>query len=174
MTRSSHHGPAHHGLALDALDRRILQTLQQNARITNQALAEAVNLSPSACLARVRRLEAAGLILGAHAAIDIERVAPTVVVFAEVTLSSHHPQDFARFEQAMESLPAVVEAAQVSGHFDYLLKVAVPDINAWRRLADALLAGDYGVAKITSLIRMAEVKRFTGYPIEGGTPGKRE
>ncbi|HLU91940.1 MAG TPA: Lrp/AsnC family transcriptional regulator [Pedomonas sp.] len=161
---------AHHSSMLDSIDRRILQTLQENARITNQALAARVNLSPSACLARVRRLEAAGLLLGAHAAVDVERVQPTVIVFAEVRLASHHPQDFARFEEKIRALPQVVEAAQVSGSFDYLLKVAVPGINAWRILADSLSAEDYGVAQITSLIRMAEVKRFTGYPIEGVEP----
>jgi len=155
---------------LDATDRRILHALQQDARMTNQALAGRVNLSPSACLARVRRLQAEGLLLGAHAAVDIERVQPTVVIYAGVTLASHHPQDFARFEERVAALPAVIEAAQVSGNFDYLLKVAVPDINAWRTLADAVLAGEFGVAKITSLIRMAEVKRFTGYPIDGARP----
>lgn len=170
MTRGNHNLST-----LDAIDRRILQTLQENARITNQALAETVNLSPSACLARVRRLEAEGFILGAHAAVDIERAQPTVVVFAEVRLASHRPQDFARFEEKIRALPQVIEAAQVSGSFDYLLKVAVPDINSWRILADSLSMEDYGVAQITSLIRMGEVKRFTGYPIEGGRApnGKR-
>ena len=167
MTRGGYHF-----LELDSIDRRILQTLQENARITNQALAERVNLSPSACLARVRRLEAAGLILGAHAAVDVEQVQPTVIVFAEVRLASHHPQDFARFEEKIWALPQVGEAAQVSGSFDYLLKVAVPDINSWRILADSLSAEDYGVAQITSLIRMAEVKRFTGYTIAGVQPPK--
>lgn len=159
---------------LDIIDCKILDALQRNARLTNQALAEAVNLSPSACLARVRRLEAAGIIAGAHAAVDIEQVQPTIVIFAEVTLASHRPQDFARFEAHIATVSAVVEAAQVSGTFDYLLKVAVPDINAWRTLADDLLAGDLGVAKITSLVRMAEVKRFTGYPIAGAQPSARK
>lgn len=162
----------HHFSTLDSIDRRILQTLQENARITNQALAQVVNLSPSACLARVRRLEAEGLLMGAHAAVDIEQIQPTVVVFAEVRLASHHPQDFARFEEKIQALPQVIEAAQVSGSFDYLLKVAVPDINSWRLLADSLSTENYGVAQITSLIRMAEVKRFTGYPIDSRRPLK--
>lgn len=169
MTRGNHNLST-----LDAIDRRILQTLQENARITNQALAEAVNLSASACLARVRRLEAAGVILGAHAAVDVEQIQPTVIIFAEVRLASHHPQDFARFEEKIRALPQVIEAAQVSGSFDYLLKVAVPDINSWRILADRLSMEDYGVAQITSLIRMGEVKRFTAYPIEGVEPQKQK
>ncbi len=151
--------------APDAIDLRILALLQANARLTNQALADAVHLSPSACLARVRRLEKAGVVQGAHAAIDVERVRPLLVVFAEVTLANHRLEDFTRFEAAIAALPEVVAADQVSGGFDYLLKVAVADINAWRQLADRLLVDGSGVAKIISHVRMAETKRFSGYPL---------
>src|SRR3990167_10487517 len=83
--------------ALDRLDLKILAILQAQGRVTNQALAEQVGLSASACLARVRRLEAAGLIQGYHARLDIERIRPTVTVFGEVTLKSHRPADHPAF-----------------------------------------------------------------------------
>ena len=151
--------------AVDRIDRKILAVLQVEARITNQALAERVALSPSACLTRVRRLEAVGLIAGYNARLAVERLRPTVIIFAEVTLQRHHPDDFAAFEAALAHIPEVVEAAQVSGAFDYLLKVATADVLAWRELADRLLTADLGVDKIASHILMKEAKPFTGYSL---------
>ena len=151
--------------ALDAIDRRILARLQASGRITNQALADVVGLSPSACLARVRRLESAGVITGYQALIAPERLGPSVVIFAPVTLKSQHPRDLARFEAALSEIPEVIEAAQVSGPFDFLLKVVTRDVHAWSELADSLIEADLGVDKITSHILMKQSKSFAGYPI---------
>lgn len=151
--------------ALDAIDRRILVALQAEGRITNQALADRVGLSPSACLARVRRLEADGFIEGYQAALSLERLGPSVVIFAPVTLKSQHPRDMARFEAAVAAIPEVVEAAQVSGAFDFLLKVVTRDVHAWRELADRLIEADLGVDKITSHVLMKQSKAFAGYPL---------
>lgn len=151
--------------ALDGLDRKILTALQAEGRITNQALADKVALSPSACLARVRRLEADGVIAGYHAQLSLERLGPSVVIFAPVSLKSQHPRDMARFEAAVSAIPEVVEAAQVSGAFDFLLKVVVRDVHAWRELADALIEADLGVDKITSHVLMKQSKAFAGYPL---------
>ena len=154
--------------ALDRLDLRILAILQADGRITNQALAEQVALSPSACLARVRRLEADGLILGYHARLDIERIRPTVTVYGEVTLKSHRPADLAAFEAVLSDIPEVVEAAQVSGPFDYLIKVVTPDVRAWGVLADRLLQEGLGVDKIASHILMKDAKPYRGTPVTTG------
>jgi DNA-binding Lrp family transcriptional regulator len=151
--------------ALDAIDRKILVALQASGRITNQALADRVGLSPSACLARVKRLEADGVIVGYHAQIAPERLGPSVVIFAPVSLKSQHPRDLARFEAAVNAIPEVVEAAQVSGAFDFLLKVVTRDVHAWRELADSLIEADLGVDKITSHVLMKPSKPFAGYPI---------
>jgi DNA-binding Lrp family transcriptional regulator len=152
---------------IDRLDLRILATLQGEGRITNQALSDRVGLSPSACLARTRRLEAAGLIEGYGARVAIERVVPTVVIFAEVTLTRHHPQDFAAFEAFAQTVPEIVEAAQVSGPFDFLLKVATRDMRAWRELSDRILNSDLGVGKISSHVMMKAAKAFAGFPVGG-------
>lgn len=151
--------------ALDRLDLKILAALQEDGRITNQALADRVGLSPSACLARVRRLEVERLILGYHARLDVERIRPTVTVYGEVTLKSHRPADLLVFEAALTEIPEVVEAAQVSGPFDYLIKAVCADVRAWGDLADRLLQEGLGVDKIASHILMKDAKPFRGAPV---------
>ena len=149
----------------DRVDLKILSVLQSDGRITNQALAERVALSPSACLVRVRQLENAGLITGYTAQIAIERIRPTVILFAEVTLTRHHPADFAAFEAFVANVPQIVEASQVAGAFDYLLKAAVSDMRAWRELSDAILNSALGVGKISSHVMMKASKVFEAFPI---------
>src|SRR3954467_3603518 len=112
---------------LDRIDRRILAALQADGRLTNQALSEQVALSPSACLARVRRLEQANIIQGYHARIDPYALDIGLVLFAEVTLKGHGPEELALFEAAVRTLPQVVEASHVTGAYDYLLKVVAAD-----------------------------------------------
>ena len=116
----------------------------------------------------VRRLEAERLILGYHARLDIERIRPTVTVYGEVTLKSHRPADLLHFEAVLSEIPEVVEAAQVSGPFDYLIKVVCPDVRAWGELADRLLQEGLGVDKIASHILMKDAKPFTGAPVTAG------
>ena len=86
---------------LDRLDLRILTQLQKNARMTNVDLADAVSLSPSPCLIRVKRLEQAGYIAGYGAHLRLEKLGDTLTVFTEVTLNDHHREDFVRFETAI-------------------------------------------------------------------------
>jgi DNA-binding Lrp family transcriptional regulator len=150
----------------DRTDAKILDVLQAEGRITIQSLSERVSLSPSACLARVRQMEAAGIITGYHAHIAREKLRPTLVIHAEVTLARHNPDAFDRFESAIGTIPQIVEAAQVSGPFDYLLKVVVGDVEAWRKLAARLQDGSSGVEKVTSHIQLKSAKRFDGLPLE--------
>lgn len=150
---------------LDRIDRRILAVLQAEGRITNQALAERVAMSPSACLARVRRLERAGVIDGYMARLDPLKLGPRLVVFAEIWLEKHHPANFAAFEAAVAEIPEIVEASHVTGDFDYLLKVVVPDMVSWTRLAEALVARDIGVDRVSTHVLMTKPKVFRGYPV---------
>lgn len=150
---------------VDRIDLKILTALQADGRITNQALAQRVALSPSACLVRVRSLEANGLITGYFAHIAADRLRPTLVVFAEVTLTRHHPADFEAFETFALRTPEIVEAAQVNGAFDYLLKVVVADIRSWLELSDQILNSEIGVDKISSHVMMKAAKSFSGYPL---------
>jgi DNA-binding Lrp family transcriptional regulator len=158
-------------LAVDRIDEKILARLQADGRAANNAIAADVGLSASACLARIRRLEGSGLILGYHALIALERVRPTVTIFAEVTLGQHHPSDFARFERFASTCPEIVEAAQVSGPYDYLMRVIVADMAGWRELSDQILNSNLGVTKISSHVVMKTAKDFKGAQL--GTPPTR-
>ncbi len=142
-----------------------MRILQAEGRLTNHALAARVGLSPSACLARVRRLEQDGAIQGYHARLDPFRLEIGLVLFVEVTLSGHRPNEASRFEEAIRTLPQVVEASHVSGDFDYLLKVVVTDMAEWARLREMLLGSDVGVDRITTHALMHKPKIFTGYPV---------
>lgn len=151
---------------LDRIDRRILANLQADGRLTNQALAERVALSPSACLARIRKLERAGIIQGYHARLDPFRLDVGLVLFAEVTLKGHSPEDLARFDAAIATLPQIVEASHVSGAYDYLLKVVVADMAEWTRIGEQLTAEAAGADRINTHVLMRKPKVFVGYPVK--------
>ena len=152
-------------IALDRIDRRILAALQANARLTNQALSEQVSLSPSACLARVRRLEQAGVIQGYHARLDPFAIDVGLVLYAEVTLKGHSAEELDLFEQTIKALPAVVEASHMTGAYDYLLKVVTANMAEWTRIAEELTSSDSGVERINTHVMMNKPKFFVGYPI---------
>jgi DNA-binding Lrp family transcriptional regulator len=153
---------------LDRIDRRILLALQADARLTNQALSEQVALSPSACLARVRRLEQAGVIQGYHARLDPFALHVGLVLYAEVTLKGHSPQELALFERTINAIPAIVEASHVTGAYDYLLKVVTADMSEWTAIAEKLTSSDIGVDRVNTHVVMHKPKFFVGYPIDGG------
>ncbi|MDH5822662.1 Lrp/AsnC family transcriptional regulator [Luteimonas sp. RD2P54] len=151
--------------SLDRTDLKILNVLQQDARITNQALADKVALSPSACLSRVRALEARGLINGYRAHVAVDRIRSATIVLAQVSFKDHALDGFSAFDQRILAMPEVVEASRVSGAYDYMLRVIVNDVHEWKDIARILLGGDYGVEKIVSHFLMDEVKPFSGYPL---------
>ena len=150
---------------LDRIDRRILAALQSDARLTNQALSERVALSPSACLARVRRLEREGVIQGYHARLDPFTVDIGLVLYADITLDGHAPTELARFEETIAALPQVVEASHVTGSFDYILKVVVADMREWTEIAERLASAELGVDRINTHVVMRKPKYFVGYPV---------
>jgi DNA-binding Lrp family transcriptional regulator len=155
------------GHDLDRIDRRILAALQAEGRLSNQALSERVALSPSACLARVRRLEKRGVIQGYHARLDPFAIEVGLVLFAEVTLSAHRPEDLAEFERALGNVPQIVEASHVTGDYDYLLKVVTSDMAEWTRIAEDLAGSGLGVVRVNTRVLMGKPKVFEGYPIPG-------
>ena len=152
---------------LDRIDRRILAALQENGRLTNQALSERVALSPSACLARVRRLEQTGVIQGYHARLDPFRLNVGLVLYVEVTLRGHGPEELAAFERTIVTIPAIVEASHMTGAYDYLLKVVTANMADWTRIAEELTSSNIGVDRINTHVMMNKPKFFVGYPIEG-------
>jgi DNA-binding Lrp family transcriptional regulator len=151
---------------LDRIDRRILAALQANARLTNQALSDHVSLSASACLARVRRLEKAGVIQGYHARLDPFALNVGLVLYAEVTLKGHSAAELEQFERTIDAISAVVEASHMTGAYDYLLKVATADMAEWTRIAEELTSLNVGVERINTHVMMNKPKFFVGYPIK--------
>jgi Lrp/AsnC family leucine-responsive transcriptional regulator len=132
--------PNRPNVKLDAYDRRILNALQRDGRLTNVQLADEIGLSASPCLRRVRQLEEAGVIRGYQAALDAEALGLGLTVFIGVKVDRHHEDEAQRFHQAVSTLPEVISAYLVSGESDFLLHVVVPDLRAYDQfLTDTLL-----------------------------------
>ncbi|WP_281041317.1 Lrp/AsnC family transcriptional regulator [Methylobacterium nonmethylotrophicum] len=137
---------------LDRIDMRILVELQKNGRMTNVTLADAVGLSASPCLLRVKRMEQAGYITGYGAHIALPKLGETVTVFTEITLSGHAPEYFQRFEQSLRKVDEAMEAHLVSGGYDYLVKFVTRGLSHYQDVIEALLERNVGIAKYFSYI----------------------
>ena len=153
-------------MKLDRINLNILACLQENARITNQDLAEKVNLSPSACLTRTRRLESEGYITRYRADVALDRVGPALSAFMEVTLESHFPNELKAFSSYIADKEEIVSGFMLGASFDYLLRVVVRDMAQLRRLSDELLGAGIGVVKLHTLPVLEDCKTFSGYPLE--------
>lgn len=150
---------------LDRTDKRILRELQGNGRIANVELARRVNLSATPCLERVRRLERAGYIRNYVALLDPQRVDVGLLLYVEVTLDRTTPDVFERFKQAVVHRPEVQECHMVAGGFDYLVKVRVPDMQAYRVFLGEGLSAAPGVRETHTYVVMEEIKETTGVAI---------
>jgi len=117
---------------LDAIDKRILQELQKNARISNVELSKRINLSPTPCLERVKRLEKSGMILGYHANICPVKTKKSLLVFIEVTLERTTNEVFKEFAETVKGYSEILECHLIAGGFDYLLKLRFKDIQQYR------------------------------------------
>jgi DNA-binding Lrp family transcriptional regulator len=149
--------------ALDRIDVRILAALQRDGRCTIQKLAQAVALSPRAALERVRRLEAAGVIAGYQAVIELRHLSRPIMVFAEIILEKQANRG--RFEKRIAVIEEVVECWEVSGNVDYVARFVCPDLAGYEELTSELIDNDgLGVARIISHVVLRTVRRFSGYP----------
>lgn len=153
-------------MKLDAYDVKILSTLQRHGRMTKLKLAEEIHLSPSPCWERLRRLEASGIIRGYRAEVAIERLVQVSTIWVEVRLSSHHAEDFERFDAAVRLVPEIVECYAVGGGVDYLLRVVCRDIEHYQQLIEELLAAAIGIERYFTYVVTKAVKHFQGFPIE--------
>lgn len=151
---------------IDRIDKKILKILQENGRISNVELSKAVNLSPTPCLERVKRLEQSGYIQRYTARLDAEALGFELLVFVEITLARNSPDIFNEFNRAVVQLPAVLECHLVSGNFDYLIKARVKNMSAYRRFLGETLLTLPGVADSRSYVVMEEVKETLSIPIE--------
>ncbi len=150
---------------LDRIDREILEILQQDARITNAALAEKVSLSESACLRRVRALERSGILSGYGARIDQGKAGLPVNVFVSITLDRQDQTDLKAFEDAVRQVRGVMECYLMTGDFDYLLRVVVADTADFERIHSRELTRLPGVARVHSSFALRAVARLNVLPI---------
>ena len=149
----------------DAIDRRLLAVLQQDGRISIVDLAERVGLSPTATTERVRRLTRDGYILGYAARLNPEKLDRGLLIFIEVKLDRTTSDIFDRFAGAVRRAPEVLECHMVAGGFDYLLKIRVADMNAYRRFLGDVLLSLPGVRETHTFAVMEEIKNSAALPL---------
>jgi len=150
---------------LDATDRRLLFALQRRSRISNADLAEAVNLSASACHRRVGRLEAEGYIRGYVALLDARKLGLSATIFVEITLSTQADEVLEAFETAVRRIPDVLECHLTAGAADYILKVVADNTEDFARIHRQHLARLPGVAKMQSSFTLRTVCASTALPV---------
>jgi DNA-binding Lrp family transcriptional regulator len=150
---------------LDAIDRRILEQLQQNARLSNAELAERCSLSPSPCWRRVHALEESRVIARYVTLVDPAKIGLSVSVFVSVSLSTQVESALEAFEAAIARRPEVMECYLMTGDADYLLRVVVPDIAAYDDVYKRLIrvADLYDVS---SSFAMERIKYTTALPVD--------
>ena len=151
--------------SLDQFDLKILAHLEREGRCSNVELADAVGLSQSPCLVRTKRLQEIGVIRGYGADIALEKLGTCVIVFSEVTISSHHRNDFRKFEEAADRHREIVEWFNVSGGYDYLLKIVAPNIAYFQGLMERLLQEEIGIKRFTSRIVLRQSSGRRTYPL---------
>ena len=156
---------SNHKKLLDKTDRRILAILQRDGRISNVALARQVNLSPTPCLERVKRLEREQYIKSYSAILNPQMMDAGLLVFVEISLTHTSPDVFRDFRRTVIELPEVLDCHLVSGNFDYLIKARVSDMAAYRELLGDRLLPLPGVSGSRSYVVMEEVKETLELPI---------
>ena len=152
---------------LDKIDSRILEIIQEEARISNTDLADRVGLSPSPCWRRVRALESNGIIERYVTLVNAKAVGLPINVFATVTLEKQVEPALEAFEKAVTERPEVMECNLMTGEFDYLLRVVVPDLAAYERFLMDHLTRIKGIASIKSSFSLKQVCYKTALPVPG-------
>jgi Lrp/AsnC family transcriptional regulator, leucine-responsive regulatory protein len=150
---------------LDAIDRKILEHLQVDGRMSLNDLADKVGLSPSPCLRRVRMLERDGVIARYVAVLDQRAVGLPVSVFVSIKLEKQREEALNRFAKAVERWPEVLECYLMTGSRDYWLRVVVPDLDAYERFVKQKLTRVEGIASIESSFALEQVKYTNVLPI---------
>lgn len=151
----------------DRINKKIIEVLQDNARISNLELAEKVHLSPSACLKRTKKLEEQGYIRRYTTDLDLNRLCVHVRVLANIMLADNRgPQSAGAFEMAIKSLPQAVECFKVGGEIDYMVQFICVDVAEYEEITETLLNQDIGIARIKSHVVLSTPKPFAAYPLD--------
>lgn len=152
-------------MQLDQLDKKILQKLQTNSKITNKELSNSLNLSVTAIFERIKRLERNKVISGYVAILHPEKVDKSFRVFCQIKLIQHTKSNVMKFEAEVVKLPEVLECYHVSGEYDYILKVLVKDMEAYREFMLTKLTTLEHIGSTQSTFSINQVKSTTALPI---------
>ena len=150
---------------LDKIDRNILKTLQQDGRMSNSDLSKIVNLSPTPCLERVRRLERDGYIESYHAKLSAEKMNMSFMTFITVSLDQTNENVFDEFREAVNGIDGIVECHMVGGGFDYILKIRTETMAEYRKLMGERFSEIPSIASTSSYFVMEEVKNNRFYKV---------
>ena len=153
--------------SIDAMDLRILQLLQEDAKITTKEIAAQLGMTTTPVFERIKRMEREGYIRNYVALLDKNKVGLSLMAFTNVSLKEHFTEFLTRFEEAVRSLPEVIECYHIAGHYDYLLKVVVKDMPAYQNFVTKKLAALENIGKVQSSFVMTEVKYSTRLFLEG-------
>ncbi|MEM7317200.1 MAG: Lrp/AsnC family transcriptional regulator [Planctomycetota bacterium] len=153
---------------LDNTDRKILEILRDDGRITNIEIADRVSLSPSPCLRRVKRLESEGVIRGYGAYLDGKKMGWEITAFIHLNIEKHRKSDSVYFKQQLAEIDQVVWCLALAGNWDLLLLVAALNLDDYFELAQKIGGLEY-VKEIQSTIVVGEIKTFNGLPIPDTT-----
>ena len=154
-------------MKLDRTDRRILEHMQRNGRISNLDLADAVGLSPTPCSRRVKRLEASGIIDRHVTLLDQSRLGLKLTAFITIAMDRHTPDRFNNFEARVAEFPEVIECSVVTGSAaDYLVKAVVPDMEYYEAFLLGKLTRIEGVTGVQSSFVLRPVVRKTELPLD--------
>ena len=150
----------------DKMDTRILNALQQNARLNTKEIAHQVGLTITPTYERLKKIEQSGVIKKYVALLDREQIGKTIVAYITVSLQLHSKPMISAFEKAIIKVPEVMESFHVAGNFDYLLKVVVNDMNSYQNFLINKLAAIENIAHVQSSFVMTEIKHQTAYTLD--------
>lgn len=152
-------------LKLDEIDRRILDILQSNAKITNAQLSKDIGLSPAPTLERVKKLENSGIIKSYHAMLDTDKIGLGVHTFVQVTLKGHNKKNIEHFLNEINMIDEVIECHHITGSGDFILKVIAKDIASYQRLMLEKVSEIDVVDSLQSMVILSTFKNTKTMPI---------
>ena len=152
-------------MLLDKIDKTILSLLQNNAHLTIKEIAATVNISLTPVHERIKKMEAEGLIEKYVALLNKKKLGQSLIVYCNISLNKQSPNDFSVFNEAINGMPEVVESSVVSGAFDYILKIIVPNMDAYYVFHQQKLGNIPCILHINSFFVMNEVKFSTAIPL---------
>lgn len=152
-------------MALNKVDVKILTHLQQDARITNQELADQIGISSSPCWRKVRKLEEDNIIKGYRAVLDRKKIGLGVMVFVRVTIDSHSESEAKKFEEEVTELDNVVACYSIGGDADFLIQVVSSDLDAYAEFSMSVIRRLPCIKEMQSMFVLKEIKPFSSFPL---------